>query len=119
MAARPAEAAAPSARQQGSETFPDGPPLSPRTSAPAPHHGGESHQQKATTRKRAASINTEEANRPQVEKLSINAAPSSESPRPFDAGGGLICLCTPEPKVPRPRNGMFWLFLLLLLQYAC
>ncbi|KAJ4306699.1 slightly ste11-like protein [Collariella sp. IMI 366227] len=51
--------------------------------------------------KRAASINTEEANRPKLEGLSLST-PGTASPRPFDAG--LVCLCTPAPKVPRPRN---------------
>lgn len=98
MAAGPAEAMP--ARQQGSETSSAAPILSP--SDPAPH--SESHQ-KPTSRKRTTSINTEEANRPKIENLTLNP-PSTASPRPFDTSSGLICLCTPEPKVPRPRNGM-------------
>ncbi|KAK4108654.1 hypothetical protein N656DRAFT_690923, partial [Canariomyces notabilis] len=54
-------------------------------------------------RKRAASIDTEEANRPKIQSLTLRS-PANVSPRPFDTSGVLICLCTPEPKVPRPRN---------------
>ena len=55
------------------------------------------------TRKRAASINTEEANQGRLEKLSLTT-PETPSSMDLDARE-LICLCTPAPKVPRPRNG--------------
>ncbi|KAK4133080.1 hypothetical protein BT67DRAFT_383225, partial [Trichocladium antarcticum] len=91
MAAKPAGAPPAAARQHGPETSPArplpsslaGPPLGP------------------ITRKRAASINTEEANRPKIEALNLDTPGTA---RPFDASRDLICLCTPAPKVPRPRN---------------
>ena len=127
MAARPTAGAAPAAgaaRQHGSETSPAAAPLSasgsPPGSPPGPppgppppplpplstdpsHHAGDVTPRRAINRKRAASINTEEANRAKIESLSFST-PGSASARPFDAGN-LICLCTPAPKVPRPRNG--------------
>lgn len=56
------------------------------------------------TRKRARSINVEEANYPRVDGLSLQSpglagAPSSTT--------DLICICPSPPKVPRPRNGMY------------
>jgi len=64
------------------------------------------------TRKRTASINTADAVHPRIQDLSLDtpstATASTTSPHapPFDARD-LICLCTPAPKVPRPRNGKF------------
>ncbi|KAI1412393.1 hypothetical protein F5Y13DRAFT_180170 [Hypoxylon sp. FL1857] len=52
-------------------------------------------------RKRAYSIDVEEANQPRIQDLRIytpTTATSNEGPRE------LICLCTKAPKVPRPRN---------------
>ncbi|KAL2157815.1 hypothetical protein VTH06DRAFT_5084 [Thermothelomyces fergusii] len=69
---------------------------------PPPEHAEESLR-RPITRKRAASINTEEANQPKVEVLRLGT-PSTASPHPFDASAGRICLCTPAPKIPRPRN---------------
>ncbi|KAK0705052.1 hypothetical protein B0H67DRAFT_593040 [Lasiosphaeris hirsuta] len=74
-------------------------------SAPStsPHPPSSPPSRGPMTRKRAASINTEEANHPhpRIEDLSLNT-PNTGSPRPLDTN--LICLCTPAPKVPRPRN---------------
>lgn len=111
MAAKPTAGAAPAvaaARHPGSETPPTAPlsssgPQRPPTPADLPP--GEPPR-RPITRKRAASINTEEANRPKIENLSLST-PSTAGSRPFDAGRDLICLCTPAPKVPRPRNGTF------------
>lgn len=61
------------------------------------------------TRKRAASLRTDESSRPpRIEDLSLNTPTTVETPqRPGQEGGrDHICLCTPAPKVPRPRNGM-------------
>ncbi|KAK4193978.1 hypothetical protein QBC40DRAFT_260470 [Triangularia verruculosa] len=65
------------------------------------------------TRKRAASINTEEANnRSRIENLTLQT-PSSANPGSFhgdripegnSSGQDLVCLCAPPPKIPRPRN---------------
>ena len=56
------------------------------------------------TRKRAASLNSEIANHPKIEDLALTGAsptcsPTSDRPREH------VCLCQPDPKIPRPRNG--------------
>ncbi|KAK4235940.1 putative HMG-box-containing domain protein [Achaetomium macrosporum] len=109
-ATRPAGGAEPAvARQRESETSPTAPlspssdPHPPNPPPPSPGSGSRESGRSTTTKKRAASINTEEANRPKIENLSLGT-PSTASPRPVDAGRDLICLCTPAPKVPRPRN---------------
>lgn len=62
------------------------------------------------TRKRARSINVEEANHPRVDQLSLYSPAMSGTP-PSSAStvsnSDLICICPSPPKVPRPRNGMF------------
>lgn len=80
------------------------------------------------TRKRAASLRTDG---PRIEDLSLNtpttAERSSPPPQPPqqpqlpESGRDLICLCTPAPKVPRPRNGMssFLRFCFLSLLAVC
>ncbi|KAK0670917.1 hypothetical protein QBC41DRAFT_64986 [Cercophora samala] len=65
------------------------------------------------TRKRAASINTEEANnRSRIETLTLQT-PNTGNPASFHgdrvpegsgSGQDLVCLCAPPPKIPRPRN---------------
>lgn len=74
------------------------------------------------SKKRAASINTSEANYARLEKLRI------DSPNNMDVNTSqdLICLCTPAPKIPRPRNGEFDSFCLFcstrtvcLVQQTC
>lgn len=67
-----------------------------------------------TTKRRAASISVDEANRNlQFQDLSLYT-PGTARPGAFLGGGtgpvggepkDLICLCTKAPKVPRPRNG--------------
>ncbi|KAG8420167.1 slightly ste11-like protein [Metarhizium acridum] len=49
-------------------------------------------------RKRASTINTADANHGMFEPLNVGAS-SQDGPR------DIICLCTPAPKIPRPRNG--------------
>lgn len=75
-------------------------PESPDTPTSPPRSAG------PLTRKRAASLRTD----PRIEDLSLNtpAAASSSSHHPVEKirERELICLCTPAPKVPRPRNGM-------------
>ncbi|KAK4651206.1 slightly ste11-like protein [Podospora pseudocomata] len=64
------------------------------------------------TRKRAASINTEEANnRSRIESLTLQTPTSNPSsfhgdrvPEDNGSGQDLVCLCVPPPKIPRPRN---------------
>jgi hypothetical protein len=55
-------------------------------------------------RKRAASIDVEEANHPKMRDLSLE---TSGVPAPLNSSTlkESICICTPAPKVPRPRNG--------------
>ena len=71
------------------------------------------------TRKRAASLVHIEEDKPKSEdddptyQRSSNSAPSTGS-REFS---GHICLCQPEPKIPRPRNGEFCL-LFVRKQYS-
>lgn len=51
-------------------------------------------------RKRAASLEIVEANSPAISELSIS------SPRSDPANSAShVCLCQPDPKIPRPRNG--------------
>jgi hypothetical protein len=117
MATRPSGAARqtlpdsrPTPGKRGRE--PDSPdtrsPTSPRSAGPL-------------TRKRAASLRTD----PRIEDLSLNTPTTSTAPsntsqqqqqqqqqqhphHPVEKvkERELICLCTPAPKVPRPRNGM-------------
>ena len=54
-------------------------------------------------RKRAASINVEEANKATLQGLNIST-PTCVAVR-TDIGRDSICLCTQAPKIPRPRNG--------------
>lgn len=58
------------------------------------------------TRRRARSINVEEANHPRIEELSIRSPALGGPPPPSATGSDLICICPSPPKVPRPRNGM-------------
>ncbi|RDW82297.1 hypothetical protein BP6252_03409 [Coleophoma cylindrospora] len=55
------------------------------------------------TRKRAASIDTDGANQPRIGDLALNTA-SSAGPPVCDSAREQVCLCQPDPKIPRPRN---------------
>lgn len=62
------------------------------------------------SRKRAASLDTESANHPRIGDLALNSASTSNSatgPSPISdtAVTEQVCLCQPDPKIPRPRNG--------------
>ncbi|EAQ86935.1 hypothetical protein CHGG_08188 [Chaetomium globosum CBS 148.51] len=103
MAAKPSVSApAAAARQHRSETTTLDVSLSSAGSSSPPELAKEPPR-RPVTRKRAASINTEEANWSKIANLSLTT-PNTVSPRPLEASGGTICLCTPAPKVPRPRN---------------
>ncbi|KAL5345872.1 slightly ste11-like protein [Pseudogymnoascus australis] len=52
-------------------------------------------------KKRAASLDTDAANNPSIANLSLHSA-SFESPR--TDSNNQVCLCQPDPKIPRPRN---------------
>ena len=56
------------------------------------------------TRKRAASLNTESINHPRIEDLALTSA-SPSGPPTSDPTREHVCLCQPDPKIPRPRNG--------------
>ncbi|KAH6851235.1 hypothetical protein B0I37DRAFT_445137 [Chaetomium sp. MPI-CAGE-AT-0009] len=100
MAAKPGGSAlTAAARHHGPETNTPVAPLSSSAGPSPPAEPAKEPPRRHITRKRAASINIEQANRPKIENLSL-ATPNTASPRPIDA----ICLCTPAPKVPRPRN---------------
>lgn len=55
------------------------------------------------TRKRAASLNTGGANDPRIGDLALNSA-STSGPPTSDLTREQVCLCQPDPKIPRPRN---------------
>ncbi|ORY55110.1 uncharacterized protein BCR38DRAFT_357179 [Pseudomassariella vexata] len=70
------------------------------------HHQGPVPPDARLKRKRADSIDINEANRhPRYDELSLYT-PSNSKLRtlPTDSPRELICLCTKAPKVPRPRN---------------
>jgi len=57
------------------------------------------------TRKRAASLNTESVNLPpRISDLALNSASTSVPPT-AELSREQVCLCQPDPKIPRPRNG--------------
>lgn len=56
------------------------------------------------TRKRAASITTDGTNEPRIEDLALSSARTS-GPSISDSTREQVCLCQPDPKIPRPRNG--------------
>ncbi|KAI1100278.1 hypothetical protein F4804DRAFT_49983 [Jackrogersella minutella] len=55
------------------------------------------------TRKRAYSIDVEEANQPRIQDLRLYT-PNTATSNASEGLRELICLCTKAPKVPRPRN---------------
>ncbi|KAI1506107.1 hypothetical protein F5X99DRAFT_426145 [Biscogniauxia marginata] len=86
--------------------YPHPPPPPP----PPPHRhpddfATDTTPSRLSLRKRAASIDVEEANHPRNQKFGLYTPTTA---RVDDGGGGgpgdLICLCTKAPKVPRPRN---------------
>lgn len=68
------------------------------------------------TRKRAASLNTESANQALVD-LSLSSASSTRT-LTLDPTREQVCLCQPDPKIPRPRNGAWYNFSLNRLALA-
>ena len=58
------------------------------------------------TRKRAATLSTGRSNLSQdIGDLAINST-STTAPLPSELTRDQVCLCQPDPKIPRPRNGM-------------
>lgn len=58
----------------------------------------------SVTRKRGASISTIDAN---LHGVYDQIGGSAANPMKAEATQDVICLCTPAPKIPRPRNGEF------------
>ncbi len=56
------------------------------------------------TRKRAASLDADVANEPRIGDLALNSARLVEQST-SDPTKDQVCLCQPDPKIPRPRNG--------------
>ncbi|RAL66061.1 hypothetical protein DID88_005721 [Monilinia fructigena] len=58
------------------------------------------------SRKRAASLDTESANQPRIGDLALVSASTSNSTSTISdtAATEQVCLCQPDPKIPRPRN---------------
>lgn len=57
------------------------------------------------TRERAVSLNTESASLPpKLRELALNSA-SDSGPQTPELTREQVCLCQPDPKIPRPRNG--------------
>jgi len=52
-------------------------------------------------RKRAASISIDAAIEPRLEDLALTTASNITTV----SAGEKVCLCQPDPKIPRPRNG--------------
>lgn len=83
-------------------------PLSGTGSQPDEAHGRPSAVEGRLTRKRARSINVEEANNPRAEHLTLQTPALSGTPpssTSLVSNSDLICICPSPPKVPRPRNG--------------
>jgi hypothetical protein len=53
------------------------------------------------TRKRAASLDLDGAIHPRIGDLALNSASTPIA----DPTREQVCLCQPDPKIPRPRNG--------------
>lgn len=88
------------------------------------------------SRKRAASLDTESASasQPRIGDLALNSASTSNSiggPSPISDTPVTeqVCLCQPDPKIPRPRNGawpktflwQWWLTIIvwLVIENSC
>jgi HMG box factor len=56
------------------------------------------------SRKRAASLELETANHQRLDDLTLDSA-GSGPPLTADPTRDQVCLCQPDPKIPRPRNG--------------
>jgi hypothetical protein len=56
------------------------------------------------TRKRAASLTTESSDHPRIADLALNGASTGGTPT-SDPIREQVCLCQPDPKIPRPLNG--------------
>jgi HMG box factor, other len=54
------------------------------------------------TRKRATSLSIDAAVEPRLEDLALTSAGNLNNV----SAGEKVCLCQPDPKIPRPRNGV-------------
>jgi hypothetical protein len=91
-------------------------PLLPPTPGSASYARHENEHGGSRNKKRAKSIDVDEANQSSIARLSLYTPSTARNEGPRE----LICLCAKAPKVPRPRNGTFPVipvfFLLLLFQ---
>ncbi len=62
------------------------------------------HPRTHLRRKRVSSLNTSSPNDPRIGELALNSA-STSGPPTSDLTREQVCLCQPDPKIPRPRNG--------------
>jgi hypothetical protein len=75
------------------------------------HQDNDEEYGAARDKKRARSIDVDEANHPSIARLGLYTPTTARSDGPRE----LICLCAKAPKVPRPRNGMYFRSQLLKL----
>lgn len=80
-------------------------PMLPPTPGSASYssHYDEEHAG-SRNKKRAKSIDIDEANQSSIARLSLYTPTTARNDGPRE----LICLCAKAPKVPRPRNGMYF-----------
>lgn len=84
------------------------PASSRRDSLRPAHPGGGSEspaplpQAPRLTRKRATSLDTGVANEPRTGDFALASVNTVNTV----SGGDKVCLCQPDPKIPRPRNGV-------------
>jgi hypothetical protein len=62
------------------------------------------------TRKRTVSINTGASKDTHITDL-VPSSASTAGSRISESGREQVCLCQPDPKIPRPRNGVYTLFI--------
>lgn len=79
-------------------------PLATPATSSFSHHYRDEEYERNRNRKRAKSIDVEEANRPNIASLSLYTPAVAQGDRLPES----ICLCAKVPKVPRPRNGTYF-----------
>lgn len=100
----------------------------------SPYHHQQQHPQQQQQQQQQYHQHRLSPSDPRIEDLTLNTPTTATSssaaggpggggphrPRPIDTTTtqDLICLCTPEPKIPRPRNGKLFLSFLSELLFA-
>lgn len=84
-------------------------PASSRRDSLRPAHPGSGAEPPAPTsppyalrRKRATTLSIDAATEPRLEDFALTSASNTSAV----SAGEKVCLCQPDPKIPRPRNGM-------------